>query len=852
METEIGENVSKVKVSGNSFSSTREGPSGTEYVFNYTGVEQDPFGVWNFSISNANDFPVSFNWSATVYSDVYPQDFGVDLSTSSGNVSYSSPDVELRGLLWLSVKEDLEGILDGAPVAYLSPNGIEFVRVNVTVEGAVAGSVVFSGLRVRYYYDIDIEGPAVLTAMELYRAANEDKDTVEVPIAVLSSSDARVLLSDPHLLYDLRPTFTAATQVIEEDGEKTVDLDTMFGDDYDNNNLTYEVVSISQPENLTATIDGNMLTMVPAADYDKELPMTVKGTDSSGLAREGTFQVVVTPVNDPPVVDLPGPIQAQARVPKEIDLADHITDVDTALEALVLSVNTSFVTLEGLLMNAIFDDEGPFVVNLTIVDGEDVVYHDIEFEVSAAVGFPSISPSLQSVINVHLNRKATINLLPLGSDNEDEQEELVWSVKGTSDLFDAVVDGFILNVTPKGNETGEGNIFLYLKDTDGNEVSKRITVNVTERQLEAPRIDTDSLPDKIRLELDDDPYVLDLSDFVEDDTPVLELDVITASTQESIVYIDVQLAMLSFVPKEEGITTVTVTLIDSDSLSSDFQVDVEVYVKEDDDETNWWLIVLILVVLAAIVTVALWPRGRPEPTVLPSKGKEAVPATAVQRIEKVQPHVFRSRSLPQLESVILLHSSGKVISQYTRHIREGFDADLEAAVISAIREHLKGRMRTREEPPDLIELEGMRVVIERGADVALAAVLSGQEPDSLRKLLRRSLNEVQIKNEAILRDWDGDIGSLRGVDNAMVGLVESLIRESNGALDLAVDGEDVGGEPSRREPAVVDGVPPLEDEEEPLKLVKDIIGEQKAKELEEGHHERPEGEEEAEGEKEGK
>ncbi len=851
METEIGENVSKVKVSGNSYSSTREGPSGTEYVFNFTGIVQDPFGVWNFSISNANDFPVSFDWGATMYSDVYPQDFGLDLSTPSGNVSYSSPDVELRGPLWLSVKEDLEGILAGAPVAYTSPAGIAFVRVNVSTDGGIAGSLVLSGVRVRYYLDVEVTGPAVVAAAEAYRAAHAGLDTVEVPIAVLSGCDARVLLSAPHLLYDLRPTFTAATQVIEEDGEKSVDLDTMFGDDYDNNNLVYEVVSISQPENMTATVDESLLTLVPAADYDRELSVTVRCTDTSGLTREGTFNVVVTPVNDPPVVDLPGPIQARAKVPKEIDLADHITDVDTPLEALVLTVNTSFVTLEGLLLNAIFDEEGTMLVNLTIVDGEDVVYHDIVYEVGAAVGFPSISPSLQSVINVAVNRKATINLLPLGSDGEDAQDELTWSVRETSDLFDAAVAGFVLTVTPEGNETGEAYLYLFLKDTDGNEVSKRITVNVTERQLEAPRIDTESLPAKIRLEMDDDPYVLNLSDFVVDDTPIPLLEVNILSSQESIAYIDAQEGVLSFVPKEEGITTVTVTLIDSDSLSSNFQIDVEVYVKGEDDETNWWLVVLILVILAAIVTVALWPRRRPEPKVMPSKGEVPVAAAAVHRIERVQPHVFRSRSLPQLESVILLHSSGKVLSQYTRHIREGLDADLEAAVISAIREHLKGRMRTREEPPDLIELEGMRVVIERGADLALAAVLSGKEPDSLRKLLRRSLNEVQTRNEDILRDWDGDIGSLRGVDNAMVGLVESLIRESDGTLDLAVDGEELGGEPSPREPAAVDGVPPLEDEEEPLKLVKDIIGEQKAKELEEGRHGEPDAGEEDEGAKEG-
>ena len=126
METDIGAGVNLIKVSGNSFTSTREGPSGTEYVFNFTGIEQDPFGMWNFSISNANEFPVSFSWAARVYSDVYPQAFAMALSTDASNESvhsYSPPGGELKGVFPISIKEGLESILVGAPVAYTSTWG---------------------------------------------------------------------------------------------------------------------------------------------------------------------------------------------------------------------------------------------------------------------------------------------------------------------------------------------------------------------------------------------------------------------------------------------------------------------------------------------------------------------------------------------------------------------------------------------------------------------------------------------------------------------------------------------------------------------------------------------------------
>jgi hypothetical protein len=217
-----------------------------------------------------------------------------------------------------------------------------------------------------------------------------------------------------------------------------------------------------------------------------------------------------------------------------------------------------------------------------------------------------------------------------------------------------------------------------------------------------------------------------------------------------------------------------------------------------------------------------------------------------RRVEKVEAHTFSTSSMRFLEDVFLFHSNGTLISQYSRDLREGVDKHLEDGVISAVKEQLHGRMRTREEPLDLIELEGIKVVIERGTDVALASVVSGTVPEGLRVTMRTTLLEIQTRNQAALADWDGDVSRLRGIDNAMVGMVEALIKEHNGSRDLAVDGLAVDGlavdkvDHARRPPVVVDGVPPLEDKDEPLHLVKDIIGEEKTREIKEGrHHDEP-------------
>ena len=842
METDIGAGVSLVKVAGRAFSHVRPGPAGDEYVFNITKVSKNETGVWQFPITNANPFPVTFDWSAEVYNDVYPQDFGMRLSTEAAGVDLFSlvdSGLSLEGYKRVRFTDDLETIMDGAPVAYTAPNGIEFVRVNVTMRGEVTGVGWMSGLRVRYHLPVILDGPEVSAAAEAYRDTNSHLPTVELPFVVTSSVSGRVLMADPYLDYDQRPTFTTQTQVIPEDGTTEVDMDTLFGDDYDNNDLIYEVVGNAQADNLSAELNGSVLNLTPVAHWNGEVDVTVRGTDSSDLFTDGVIKVVVTPINDPPIIDIPDPVfEARARDTKIVDLGDDIWDPDGDL--ITLSTNSSHITVEGLVLYCLFDVEGEYDVLLTASDSMESSNETLTFIVTPARGFPSIV-GLPVEFKVPVNRPLPINLEQFGEDEEEDPADLVWDATSDSELFDVVLaaDGFNLTITPTGMGLGTAPLILTLTNSKDNSVSESVRINVTERKKEPPRINHDTLPDKIKLEKDGDSYVIMLEDHVEDDfTPINQLRVDVAYTKQGVVYVDSQAGDLTFVPQTVGKTKVTVTLTNLDDLSSSFEVDVEVSEKSDGDGINWTLWIILLFILVVIILLVAWPRrsagARTGATIVPQVPYEDL-AAPPRRVEKVKPHTFGTSSMRSLEDVILFHSSGLLISQYSRKLREGVDKDLEGAVINAIQEQLKGRMRTREEPIDLIELEGMQVVTERGADVAIAAVLSSAVPEGLRMNLRRTLNEVQTRNQAALAGWAGDHNQLRGIDNAMVALIEALVKEHNGSQDLAVDGEAIDKPAHRRPaPAVVDGVPPLEDEEEPLHLIKDIIGEEKTREIQEG------------------
>jgi hypothetical protein len=844
METDIGAGVSLVKVAGRTFSHIQQGPSGDEYVFNISKVTANETGVWLFPITNANPFPVTFNWSAVVHNDVYPQDFGMRLSTESAGVDVFAlvdSGLSLEGYRWVDIADDLDTIMEMAQPSYTAPNGVEFVRVNVTLRGDVTGAAWLSGLRVRYHLPIILDGPEITAAAEAFRASMSHLPTVELPFEVTSSIPARVLLADPLVDYDQSPSFTTQTQIIPEDGTTEVDMDTLFGDDYDNNNLTYEFVSNTQTGFLSAVLNGTVLNLTPVTNWNGEADVTVRGTDSSDLFTDGVIKVVVQPLNDPPVIDIADPtFDARARETKILDLEDSVLDHDG--DDITLTTNSSHITVDGYVLYCLFDAEGTYHIQLTASDPWESTNETLTFVVTPARGFPSIV-GLPSEFKVPVNRPLPINLEQFGQDDDDDPEDLVWTVESDTDLYDAVLaaDGFNLTITPTGVAKGIAPLTLTVTNTKDNSVSEKVRVNITDRIKEPPRINHDTLPGKIKLKEDGDSYVLILEDHVDDEfTPIAQLRVDVIFTKEGVVYADVQSGNLTFVPQSAGKTGVTVTLTNLDDLSSSFEVDIVVDEKDDGDGINWTFWIILLFIVVVILLLVAWPRQRAAAT--PRSGATVVPQVPsedlevpAKRMDKVKPHTFGTSSMRSLEDVILFHSSGLLISQYSRRLRDGVDKDIEGAVISSIQEQLRGKMRTREEPMDLIELEGMQVVIERGADLAIAAVLSTTAPAGLRMNLRKSLNEVQTRNASALKGWDGDTAQLRGIDNAMVALIEALVKEHNGSQDLAVDGEAVAGG-GRPPPAVVDGVPPLEDKDEPLHLVKDIIGEEKTKEIQEGRH----------------
>jgi len=111
-------------------------------------------------------------------------------------------------------------------------------------------------------------------------------------------------------------------------------------------------------ELLTATVDGQDLTLDYALDAHGIADIQVRATDTQGLYAEDTFRVTVNAVNDAPVLDNTGTMTLAAIN------EDHVTNTGTRVRDIVASAGNDRITdvdygaLEGMAVTAVDNAHG--------------------------------------------------------------------------------------------------------------------------------------------------------------------------------------------------------------------------------------------------------------------------------------------------------------------------------------------------------------------------------------------------------------------------------------------------------------------------------------------------------------
>jgi predicted outer membrane repeat protein len=131
-------------------------------------------------------------------------------------------------------------------------------------------------------------------------------------------------------------------QSFEEDsGPKTVvvDLNTVFTDPNPGDLLSFAVIS-NNPE-IQMSIQNDSLILNSSLNYFGEGNVVVTATDQGALSVSDTFSVIITPVNDLPIIQLPDSIQFYNDSSAVLNIWDYVEDVETSDSLLNYEFNTS-------------------------------------------------------------------------------------------------------------------------------------------------------------------------------------------------------------------------------------------------------------------------------------------------------------------------------------------------------------------------------------------------------------------------------------------------------------------------------------------------------------------------------
>jgi hypothetical protein len=308
---------------------------------------------------------------------------------------------------------------------------------------------------------------------------------------VVQQSSPNILISQP-----------LNTLALDEDfGSASIDLSNVFTDQ-NNANASFNF-TVAGNSSLMASVTGSNLTINSAKDFFGTESLVIVGT-SNGQANFTTFDVVVNPVNDAPVL---GAIANQSIL-EDNDLKSLpllVSDVDNEVAALsfeVSSSNRSVVNSSGLFIRGnesysldispLENANGRTTISVVVTDGEQSDSIAFEVIVQGLNDAPQFSAT--AIGNAIEDELFTLNVNELFSDPDGDTLQLSVDVLPNWLSF----DGQDLSGTPLNGDVGIVSIDISATDQAGLSATELVNFEV-ENTNDAPVLAFD-VADRVTLQ----------------------------------------------------------------------------------------------------------------------------------------------------------------------------------------------------------------------------------------------------------------------------------------------------------------------------------------------------------------
>lgn len=140
-------------------------------------------------------------------------------------------------------------------------------------------------------------------------------------------------------------------------------------------------------------------------------------------------------------------------------------------------------------------------------------------------------------------------------------------------------------------------------------------------------------------------------------------------------------------------------------------------------------------------------------------------------LKKRDEEVREKVSKTVIDEIFLMSTSGKLIKHYTRRLKPDVDQDILSGMLVAVQNFVKDTFKGEAGHLDELTFGEFKILLARGMFVMIAAVVKGRDPDSMKDQLLDCIDDMERKQESVLKDWDGDSLRTQGIDPFMRGLI---------------------------------------------------------------------------------
>lgn len=115
-----------------------------------------------------------------------------------------------------------------------------------------------------------------------------------------------------------------------------------------------------------------------------------------------------------------------------------------------------------------------------------------------------------------------------------------------------------------------------------------------------------------------------------------------------------------------------------------------------------------------------------------------------------------------VDGMFVLYNNGLLITSYTSGLQEDMDEDIVGGMIMAITNFVQTSFSDFSDGATLqsIRFKDKEIAFEQGKYIIVALKMSGILEGDVRKDITSALKEIEVKYEATLKDWNGDVSTL--------------------------------------------------------------------------------------------